>query len=281
MSKPNSNWTPRQPAQPWTPPQTPSTPPLPPRPGEPAGWDTPQPAPAGNHGNDGAKPKLNTCAVVGFIFSFLMWIVGLIVSIIALVQINKRHERGKGLAIAGIVISVIMAVVSVTAGVAMTKTVIDEANRQQANATAAAPKKQSTKQLDKDIEKGLDDVEKDENPDSNLDDLKLFGSMDEFANSSLLQNEMKTAIGDSFDGTGANITYRAEDDVLVMDIALPDQYASAGPQLAQQLDTLDDSGMQEFADSLPDAVTTTSTPGVRMFVHAGATSIWDHTWMAQ
>lgn len=51
--------------------------------------------------------KTNTMAILGFIFSFLFSLLGLIFSIIALRQIKERHEDGKGLATAGLVISII------------------------------------------------------------------------------------------------------------------------------------------------------------------------------
>lgn len=47
-------------------------------------------------------------AIVGFILAFFMPLIGLILSIIALTQIKKTGEGGKGLAVAGIIISVIM-----------------------------------------------------------------------------------------------------------------------------------------------------------------------------
>ena len=51
--------------------------------------------------------KTNTCAIVGFILSFFVGLAGLIVSIVALNQIKKRNEKGKGLAIAGVVFSIL------------------------------------------------------------------------------------------------------------------------------------------------------------------------------
>jgi hypothetical protein len=47
---------------------------------------------------------VNLLAILGFILSFPMNIVGLVLSIIALVQIRTTHERGKRLAIAGIIV---------------------------------------------------------------------------------------------------------------------------------------------------------------------------------
>ena len=55
---------------------------------------------------------MNTMAVVGFIFSFLISIVGLILCIIAKNQIKTRGERGDGLATAGIIISIVSMVLA-------------------------------------------------------------------------------------------------------------------------------------------------------------------------
>lgn len=53
--------------------------------------------------------KTNILSVVGLILSLLIFPIGLIVSIVALVQIKKTGEKGKGFAIAGIVWSCIAA----------------------------------------------------------------------------------------------------------------------------------------------------------------------------
>jgi hypothetical protein len=55
------------------------------------------------------QPKMNTLALVGFILSFFISLVGLILSIIGLNQINGANgtQTGKGLAIAGIIIGAI------------------------------------------------------------------------------------------------------------------------------------------------------------------------------
>lgn len=53
------------------------------------------------------KQGTNTLAIVGFVFSFLITIVGLICSIIGLVKAKEYGGNGKGLAIAGIIISVV------------------------------------------------------------------------------------------------------------------------------------------------------------------------------
>lgn len=70
--------------------------------------DAPAPAPAAPE-----KPAApvaetkNTMAIVGFVFSFFIPIVGLICSIIGLKKVGLCGGNGKGLAIAGIVISIL------------------------------------------------------------------------------------------------------------------------------------------------------------------------------
>ncbi|TAK89567.1 DUF4190 domain-containing protein [Patescibacteria group bacterium] len=54
--------------------------------------------------------KTNTLAIAGLITAFFLPLVGLICSIIGLTQINKRKERGRGLAISGIVVSILVGI---------------------------------------------------------------------------------------------------------------------------------------------------------------------------
>lgn len=54
-------------------------------------------------------------SIVGFVLSFVFCPAGLILSIIALRQINRTQERGKAFAIAGIVISAIAVVIVIIA----------------------------------------------------------------------------------------------------------------------------------------------------------------------
>lgn len=83
-------------------------------PQQPPGY-TPQPPygqqPYGQppYGQPGGYPqpaKTNVLAIVGLVLSFFVSLVGLILSIVALVQINGSNgtQKGKGLAIAGIII---------------------------------------------------------------------------------------------------------------------------------------------------------------------------------
>lgn len=61
------------------------------------------------------QQKFNTLAIVGFVLSFFVSLAGVICCAIALSQINTRGERGRGLAIAGLVIGSISMVLAVLA----------------------------------------------------------------------------------------------------------------------------------------------------------------------
>ena len=56
------------------------------------------------------QPSWNGMCIAGFICSFLTTIVGLILSIVGLRQVRQSGEKGQGLAVAGIVISVVRVV---------------------------------------------------------------------------------------------------------------------------------------------------------------------------
>ena len=58
-----------------------------------------------------ADKKTNTLSIVGFILAFLLPIAGLICSIIARKQIQERDEGGAGLALAGLIISIVELVI--------------------------------------------------------------------------------------------------------------------------------------------------------------------------
>lgn len=51
--------------------------------------------------------RWNVLCIVGFILAFIIPPAGLVLSIVALVQINKSHEKSKGMSIAGIIIGAI------------------------------------------------------------------------------------------------------------------------------------------------------------------------------
>ena len=61
----------------------------------------------GKTANANASTENNTMAIVGFVFSFFIPFIGLICSIIGLKKSTDLNGKGKGLAIAGLIISII------------------------------------------------------------------------------------------------------------------------------------------------------------------------------
>lgn len=60
-----------------------------------------------NYGGVQAQNKTNIWCILGLVFAFLFPILGLIFSIVGLSQVKKTGEKGKGLAITGIVLSIL------------------------------------------------------------------------------------------------------------------------------------------------------------------------------
>jgi len=77
---------------------------------------TPQPY-NNTPGTPVASDRYNVLAIVGFILAFLINIVGLILSIIALNQIKRTGERGHGLALAGVIISALSIIISIISAI--------------------------------------------------------------------------------------------------------------------------------------------------------------------
>lgn len=62
--------------------------------------------------NSSYEQPSNTIATVGFVFSFIIAIVGLICSIIGFIKAPQCGGKGRGLALAGIIISVVSMVLA-------------------------------------------------------------------------------------------------------------------------------------------------------------------------
>ena len=70
------------------------------------------------YGQPGYQPqKTNTMAILGLVFAFVFSPLGLVFSAIGLKQIKQRREGGRGLALAGLILSIIFIVIGIIAGV--------------------------------------------------------------------------------------------------------------------------------------------------------------------
>lgn len=63
--------------------------------------------------------KINNLAIFGFVASFLIPVAGLIISIMALNDMKSGSQRGRGLAIAGVVISSVFLAIALIAIIAI------------------------------------------------------------------------------------------------------------------------------------------------------------------
>lgn len=128
MSEPNPTTTPATPVaqQPWEASWTPQATPEP-APGAPQPWANIPPAPtpvqtplpASDPARRTPPSKWNGLAIAGFILSFLISLVGLILSIIGFNQTKRSGEKGHGLALAGIIISIINMILGLALTVAL------------------------------------------------------------------------------------------------------------------------------------------------------------------
>ncbi len=79
---------------------------------QPYGGQIPPQEPMAGYGAPQNNDKWNGLVIAGFVCAFLVPIVGLILSIIGMVQINKNGGKSKGMAIAGIIVSVVVMVLN-------------------------------------------------------------------------------------------------------------------------------------------------------------------------
>jgi len=99
----------------------PSVPPVPPTPPAPAAAPAYAPAPAAPaYAAAPAAPKTNVLAIVSLVSAFFISLVAIITGHIALSQIKKTGEQGRGLAIAGLIIGYVGLVVGIIIAIVWT-----------------------------------------------------------------------------------------------------------------------------------------------------------------
>lgn len=111
--------------------------------------------------------KWNGLVIAGFVCAFLVPIVGLILSIIGMVQINKNGGKSKGMAIAGIIVSVVVMVLNgllvfsmVNAANGAIQTAITTSQSPSATSSSPSTADPDIDDLDNDLD-DLDDLDND------------------------------------------------------------------------------------------------------------------------
>jgi hypothetical protein len=106
----------------------------------------PPPAYAGQqpaYGQPGYQPqKTNTMAILGLVFAFVFTPLGIIFSAIGLKQIKERREGGRGIALAGLILSIVFLVIGillVVLALTVFSSAVKEAQSQAAASVSSSP----------------------------------------------------------------------------------------------------------------------------------------------
>ena len=265
------------------PPQTPYNPYM--QGGQPNG----QPGWSGSYGSvpPEANQKYNGLAIAGFICSFLVSLPGLILSIVGLNQIKKQGGKGKGLAIAGIIISaagmviqVILVIALIVGGVSYTSKAIDEAKTDSFYSQSSSGNGDSSdkSKAQDNLDDALDDTLGETHDDLTDGDYGLYDSIQDFVDYSEFKDSIESE-ADTFADTGITFNYRVDGDTLVYEYVLDDSYASLGDTVASSLDAMD-STYQSTANLLGSMCKTSSgKASLRVIMHTqSGQSLYDKTW---
>lgn len=265
------------------PPQTPYNPYM--QGGQPNG----QPGWSGSYGSvpPEANRKYNGLAIAGFICSFLVSLPGLILSIVGLDQIKKQGGKGKGLAIAGIIISavgmviqVILVIALIVGGASYAIKAIDEAKTDSSYSQSSSGNGDSSdkSKAQDNLDDALDDTLGETHDDLTDGDYGLYDSIQDFVDSSEFKDSIESK-ADTFADTGITFNYRVDGDTLVYEYVLDDSYASLGDTVASSLDAMD-STYQSTADLLGSMCKTSSgKASLRVIMHTqSGQSLYDKTW---
>ena len=265
------------------PPQTPYNPYM--QGGQPNG----QPGWSGSYGSvpPEANQKYNGLAIAGFICSFLVSLPGLILSIVGLNQIKKQGGKGKGLAIAGIIISaagmviqVILVIALIVGGVSYTSKAIDEAKTDSFYSQSSSGNGDSSdkSKAQDNLDDALDDTLGETHDDLTDGDYGLYDSIQDFVDSLEFKDSIESE-ADTFADTGITFNYRVDGDTLVYEYVLDDSYASLGDTAASSLDAMD-STYQSTANLLGSMCKTSSgKASLRVIMHTqSGQSLYDKIW---
>lgn len=154
--------------------------------------------PMGGYGAQQNNDKWNGLVIAGFVCAFLVPIVGLILSIIGMVQINKNGGKSKGMAIAGIIVSVVVMVLNgllVFSMLNAANSVVQTAltTSQSPSATSSSP---STTDPDiDDLDTDLDDLDDDlDDLDNDVDTLPEGTTLEDLMSNSTFKEQFEQQV---------------------------------------------------------------------------------------
>ncbi|RYQ32460.1 DUF4854 domain-containing protein [Bifidobacterium pseudolongum] len=187
---------------------------------QPYGGQIPPQEPMAGYGASQNNDKWNGLVIAGFVCAFLVPIVGLILSIIGMVQINKNGGKSKGMAIAGIIVSVVVMVLNgllvfsmVNAANSAVQTALTTS--QSPSATSSSP---STTDPDiDDLDNDIDDLDDDlDDLDNDVDTLPEGTTLEDLLSNSTFKEQFEQQVTKGLPD-GMDMKVSAKGNTLILD----------------------------------------------------------------
>ncbi len=222
------------------------------------------------------RHEWNAMAITGFVLSFFGGLVGLILSLVGLNQIKRTHERGRSLAIAGIVIGVLM---TVTFFVAAIWGVVWVANRDTSGSTTTTSQSTSTQDSSTKDDSSKDDTET--NSSDKIDSVNgMFDNASDMLNYPEMQRQVQQEV-EKYKDMGITASVTAQGSTITYDLIVPDDMATQSDILRTSVEGQTTS-YQSIANLMSAMVKGDNPISVRVFMHTqSGSTIFDKTFTGQ
>lgn len=193
--------------------------------------------------------RWNGLAIAGFVCSFFIAILGLILSIVGLVKINQTKEKGRGLAIAGIVISVVSMVFAFMTVSGEFNNFMNSAPMSSASSSSQAASSHSSKSAtthEDFLEQYTSDLES--RIDQEADD-HAYQNVEQLVNSKMFQQQLQEVMNQLPQGVQTSVT--AKGDTVTTTLTLENGYETQAKKVIDQMTPQQaHNDLQDLADSL-------------------------------
>ena len=214
----------------------------------------------------GPTDKYNTMAIVGLILAILFPLIGLIVSIIAMVNINKHggSKASKNLSLAGTIVGGVLTVVSIIVSIIVFNSVLAATNEivsDSKSPSAMHSQTQSTTDPDEDIDEDIDDIGG-----------QLTGgsiTLEEALKNPTVKSELEKQIQGLPDGMKGSVS--AEGNTLILTFDLDSSLAEYSDSLAESLNSVGKSAASQLNEDGG------NTYSVRIVITSEGKTLYDKT----
>ncbi len=218
----------------------------------------------------GPTDKYNTMAIVGLILAILFPLIGLIVSIIAMVNINKHggSKASKNLSLAGTIVGGVLTVVSIIVSIIVFNSVLAATNEivsDSKSPSATHSQTQSTTDPDEDIDEDID------NDIDDIGDQLTDGSitLEEALKNPTVKSELEKQIQGLPDGMKGSVS--AEGNTLILTFYVDSSLAAYSDSLAESLNSVGKSAASQLNEDGG------NTYSVRIVITSEGKTLYDKT----